>query len=206
MKGQTAHARRAAAGLGLLALAGLLLQFALMLPAFPTPVAALWRFVGYFTLLTNAWVAIAMLRAAAGRPLSPRWMTALTLSILLVGVVYHVLLSATHHPVGLDWWANLTAHSLVPGLCLLYWLGFVDRSALSPADIPAFIAWPLAYIVYALARGSADGWYPYFFIEVPKLGWLQVLLNIAGLALAFAAAGLLFVMLGRGGPAGAVRP
>ncbi len=194
-------ARRSAAALGLLALATLVLQYALMVQTFAAmgqgPLAALWRFLGYFTLLTNCWVGIAMLAVAAGRNVSPRTLTALTLSILLVGTVYHLLLSATHHPVGWDWVANLGAHTLVPAFTLLWWLAFVDRARLSFADIPVFTIWPFGYAVYALARGAVDGWYAYFFIDVPSLGYPQTLLNILFLGLGFAAAGALFVAAGR---------
>ena len=44
---------------------------------------------------------------------------------------------------------------------------------------------PIAYFVYALARGHFDGNYPYPFIDVGKLGWLQVAMNAAGIALGF---------------------
>ena len=41
------------------------------------------------------------------------------------------------------------------------------------------------------------GWYPYPFIDVTKLGYGRMLLNSAGLILAFLALELLFVGLGR---------
>jgi len=195
------RARTAALLLGLVTLAALLLQYALMVGTFAAegkgPLAALWRFLGYFTLLTNIWVAVVMLGIAAGRTAGPRWITAVTLAILLVGIVYHLLLAHLYHPVGWNMVADQLVHTVVPAAMLGWWLAFVDRNALKAADVGVFIAWPMAYTAYALLRGAGDGWYPYFFIDVPALGLPRVQMNIAGLGAAFAISGMGFVALGR---------
>ena len=48
-----------------------------------------------------------------------------------------------------------------------------------------------------LARGALDGWYPYPFIEVPKLGYGQVLLNAAGISAVLALGGLALIALAK---------
>ncbi len=197
----SAPARRTALLLAVVTLVALLLQYALLVGTFAaegkSPLQALWRFLGYFTLLTNSWVALMMAATAAGRAISARWMTATTLAILLVGIVYHLLLAQQHNPVGWDSVANQLVHTIVPAAMLAWWLAFVDRAALKMRDVGVFIAWPMAYTVYVLLRGAFDGWYPYFFLDVPALGLPRVLLNIAGLGAAFALSGLGFVALGR---------
>lgn len=197
----SSRARTTALLLGLVTLAALFLQYALMVGTFAAegkgPMAALWRFLGYFTLLTNSWVALMMLGIGAGRSVSARWMTAVTLAILLVGIVYHLLLAHLYDPAGWNMVADQLVHTVVPAAMLAWWLAFVDRAALKATDVGVFIAWPIAYTAYVLVRGAVDGWYPYFFMDVPALGLPRVLLNIAGLGMAFAVSGLGFVALGR---------
>lgn len=194
-------ARRTAALLALLGALFLALQAAIIIGDFAArglgPAVALWRLSGYFTILTNLWVTLALASVALGRPPAPRWLTAATLAILLVGIVYHLLLAQDLAPGTPRWIADQGVHSLMPAAALGWWLAFVPKAGLGVRDLAAFMAWPVLYGVYSLARGAAEGWYPYFFIEVPRLGYPQVLLNIAGLGLGFAAGGLLLVALGR---------
>lgn len=194
-------ARAAAAVLALLGAGFLGLQAAIIVGDFAArdlpPLVALWRLSGYFTILTNLWVTLALAAVALGHPPVPRWLTAATLAILLVGLVYHLLLAQQLVPGSARWIADHGVHSLMPLAMLGWWLAFVPKAGLGARDLPAFMAWPLAYGLYALARGAAEGWYPYFFIEVPRLGYGAVLRNIAGLGLGFAVAGLLLVWAGR---------
>jgi hypothetical protein len=195
------RARAAAALIAAVAGASLLLQYGLMVGDFAAQgkgvAAAGWRLLGYFTILTNMWVLAAMAAAAVGRPFRPRWMTAVTLAILLVGVVYHTLLQQDLAPLSARWIADQGVHTAVPILTLAWWGACVDKRGLGVRDLPAFIAFPLAYGAYCLARGAIEGWYPYFFVDVATYGIGRVLLNIAGLGLAFALSGLALVRLGQ---------
>ena len=51
-----------------------------------------------------------------------------------------------------------------------------------------WLAWPVGYFAYALLRGQASGFYPYYFIDVGQLGIARVLLYAGGLLIAFLAA------------------
>jgi len=53
----------------------------------------------------------------------------------------------------------------------------------------AWLAYPVAWFVYTLARGARVDWYPYPFVDVSELGYGGVLARAVGLAVAFAAAG-----------------
>jgi hypothetical protein len=50
-----------------------------------------------------------------------------------------------------------------------------------------------------------DGRYPYPFLDVGKIGWLQTALNAGGIAMAFILAGLLLVWVDRWRPLGSRR-
>ena len=56
---------------------------------------------------------------------------------------------------------------------------------------------PVAYTIFALLYGAASGFYPYFFLDLPNLGWVQLLLNVTGLALFFVAMGAILLGLRR---------
>ena len=163
-------------------------------------------YTGYFTILTNAFCAMVATSLALGPQASANWrwwrrpemITAAAVSILLVGVVYHLLLRAIHHPTGLEYACNIALHYLVPPLFVLLWWRIVPRGVLLWRDVWMTFAFPAAYAVYVFARGEIAGVYPYPFFDVTKIGYGAALLNAAGLSLAFIAVGLAFVALKRG--------
>ncbi len=108
----------------------------------------------------------------------------LLLSSLAVAGVYHALLAATVHYEGLAVWTDLGFHTVVPLGFALMWLTEPKRVLPLAAVLP-WLAMPLVYCLYALLRGALDGRYPYFFLNVPRLGVGGVALWIAALTLAF---------------------
>lgn len=197
----TPPARRAAALIAVTAVAALLLQggFTLVdMTANGVSIAgAAWRFVGYFTILTNLLVAVVMGRAAAGRPTAPSLFAATTLYIAVVGIVYHALLAALYHPTGWRRVADQGLHTAVPLLTVAAWLWVFPKRGLTYANPLRWLVYPLGYCAYALARGAADGWYPYPFIDAGAIGLKAALLNAAGLAVAFTGGGAAMVALAR---------
>ena len=158
-------------------------------------------YTGYFTILTNALCAAVATAVAFPAKQGALWttlrrpavITAAAVSILLVGVIYHLLLRDIHHPVGLERACNVALHYLVPPLFVLFWWRAVPRGALEWRDLwPAF-AFPAGYALYVLLRGELAGVYPYPFLDVSKLGYTGALRNAAGLSAVFVATG--FVML-----------
>ena len=158
-------------------------------------------YTGYFTILTNALCASVATAFALGPRASAAWrrlrrpdvVTAAAVSILLVGVIYHLLLRDIHHPVGLERACNVVLHYLVPPLFVLFWWRAVPRGALDWRDLwPAF-AFPAGYALYVFLRGELAGVYPYPFFDVSKIGYAGALRNAAGLSAVFVATG--FAML-----------
>ena len=177
--------------------AGLILQFGLMYVSMSaegvSPPAIAWRYFGYFTLLTNLFVTLIWARAVF-RPAirMPRLEAAGAVSIVMVGVIYHVLLASRWNPQGLSWVADFTHHTLVPVLFALYWL-VRPHGQLKWIDAFALVAWPLAYCPYALIRGAFDGWYAYFFLDPNHMSTLQLITSIAGLSGVFLACALVLI-------------
>ncbi|MDF1856050.1 Pr6Pr family membrane protein [Pseudooceanicola sp.] len=134
-----------------------------------------WRLLRFFTILTNLLVAATFTHAALTRQMpGPIWSTGLTLWIVIVGVVNYALLAQVLQ--GLEFWADIGLHALVPGLVLLWWLTAADRQGLRISSALLWLIWPGVYVIYALGRGGIDGTYPYFFTDPTRLGWAGVAL------------------------------
>ena len=160
--------------------------------------AALWDLGRFFTILTNTLVMLVLGAIALGAD-GPRaaWLAALTVAIMLVGVIYHVLLADLVDYAGLAAWADHGVHTAVPLGMAIWWLGFAPKRALRYLDLPVFIVWPLLYLTYALIRGARDGVYPYPFVDLTALTPAEVAVNVAGITLILLIAGVMVIFLGR---------
>lgn len=161
-------------------------------------------YLGFFTVLTNLLVAISLSWPILSAQSAPgRWFqrpgvaSAITVSIAIVGLAYHLLLRHIWNPQGLQWLADVTLHYAVPLLCLVHWWFAVPPARMTWSAPLAWAAWPLAYLVYALLRGVWLQSYPYPFIDVGVLGYPQALLNSAGLLVVFLLLGSVLVALSR---------
>ncbi|UOQ64580.1 Pr6Pr family membrane protein [Hymenobacter volaticus] len=168
-----------------LGITGIALQFYLtytnrQLPA----VEMVIRFFSYFTILTNALVVLYLLAASTGSSTGltrfasrPEVGTAVTVYILVVGVVYQTVLRGL---VPLDEWGRVAdniIHGLVPLYMLCYWLWFVSTKPVRLQTLPYWLIYPAAYLAYTLLHGSMANFYPYPFVNVGALGYRQVLVN-----------------------------
>ena len=179
---------------------GVLLQFwlsiNLALANGKTVIDGVVVFFGYFTVLTNLFVALtATLPLIAGSNslgrffAKPMVLGCATTSILMVGITYHFLLRNVWNPQGLQLLADIILHYAVTILTLVYWLVFSPRFKLGVFAPLAWCIYPLGYFVYVFARGELLGSYPYYFIDVARIGYRQAMFNSLGLLLAFIALG-----------------
>jgi hypothetical protein len=164
--------------------------------------AAVIRCFSYFTIETNMLLAI-ILTATALRPqadsffLQPGVKLAGIVYIIIVGVVYATLLRHLWNPQGLRLFADRLLHIAMPVFYPLYWLAFASKGETSRVDPFRWLIYPVVYFIYILARGAVFGLYPYPFLNVAKLGYLQVFLNSLGLLAAFLGLGLCLAGLDR---------
>ena len=187
----------------LVAWAALVLQLGLIVERMTaegaTAAQAVWRFLGFFTILTNAAVAV-VASAMAVRPdgglAGPRVRLATAAAILFVGIVYSVALRAIWQPTGWQAVADHALHDATPPLFLLTWL-FAGHGALRWSDAFRAVFGPLAYCLYALARGALDGWYAYWFLNPAALGTARLAANMALLLAAFLIIALGLIALDR---------
>lgn len=197
--------RAAAALVAIVCWAGLAVQFSATYAAQHDVAATLWILARFFTILTSLAVAIAMTWVAIGHHIRPLMLGGLTLALLLVGIVYALLLSGLHELHGPALVADVLLHKFSPILMSLWWLFFAPRAKLRWNAPFWWSAYPVLYFVYVLLRGVYDGKFPYPFVDVGKLGWLQTGINAGGIAMAFILAGFLIVWIDRWLPLGSRR-
>ena len=158
--------------------------------------SGLISYLGYFTILTNLFVALATtLPLAASVSGLGKWSArgavygcAVT-AITGVGISYHILLRNIWNPQGWQWVADMTLHYAVPLLTLALWIVFPPKERVSWKWPLLWCVYPAAYFVYALVRGALIHSYPYYFIDVPALGYSRVFIHAAGLFVVFAMIG-----------------
>lgn len=159
-------------------------------------------YLGYFTILTNALVALALAAplvapdAWLGRFFARRRVLAgVAAAIAVVGIVYSLALRHIWDPQGWQRVADHLLHDVVPLLFLAYWWYAVPKARLRAADIPRWLAYPVAYLAYILARGAATGLYPYPFIDVNALGYAGAIRNALVLVAGFVVVGFVLIAL-----------
>lgn len=160
------------------------------------------RLTSYLTNLTVLAVAICFTCIAIGARSQPARffrhppvVTAVVVYMVFVGIAYNVLLRYLWTPSGLRALLNETLHTLLPLLCVLYWLMFVPRFTLAVRDCLLWLVYPLCYLFVTLWRGHATDFYPYPFIDVEQLGYARVLVNAVLLLLGFVALMAVFVAI-----------
>ena len=159
--------------------------------------AALWFMARFFSYLLDLAVALAFSRLAFRARSGPALFGGLALNAALVAAVYRALLAGLHARSGPGQIGNLFLHTVTPALVVLFWLSCVPHGALRFGDVARWAAAPLGYLVYALALGSLDGFYPYPFLDVPLAGWPAVGGAAAVIAAGFVAAGVALVWADR---------
>ena len=153
-----------------------------------------WRFFGYFTILTNIGVALVATAVALGRggPLGgPRARFLAASSIVLVGLVYSIALRSEWNPTGLQKVADFALHDTTPLLFIMVWI-LAPNGTLGRRDFAWGLAPPALFAAYALARGAIDGWYAYWFLDPGNQGLVELVASIGVMLAGFAViAGLL---------------
>lgn len=187
---------------GVIALAGwtgLAVQLDASLGKSGSLAASLWAMLRFFTVISNLILALFFTGIALGfaRLARPPAIGGMTLTMLLVGIVYHLLLRGLVELSAGAMLANVLLHTVTPLLAAGFWLAFAVKGGLRFGDPLRWTTLPLAYLGYALGRGAIDGVYPYPFMNVASIGWTRTLANSAAIAIAFLAAGYVLVLLDR---------
>lgn len=166
---------------------GLILQFWLVVTVMGFADGA-WRFLAFFTIWTNigcALVATAVAAGSHGALARPKAKYIAATAIALVGLVYSLWLRTTWEPAGLQKLADIALHDAVPVLFVGMWLAGLHEQ-LKWRDIGWALLPPLLYTLYAMARGSTDGFYAYWFLNPSTQGPAEMASSVAVLLAAVA--------------------
>jgi hypothetical protein len=155
----------------------------------------LWRYFGYFTILTNIGVALVSTAVALGWQSAlarPRARFLAATSIVLVGLVYSIALRSEWDPSGLQRVADFALHDASPLLFIMVWI-LAPNGTLGRRDFWWALAPPALYVAYALARGAIDGWYAYWFLNPAMQNTLELLGNLVGMLAGFAVLAVILI-------------
>lgn len=180
-------------------------QFYLLLknPEF-TFFSAAVRFFSFFTITTNTIVFLcSALLLFGGKSKANVFfrkcttLTAITVYILIVGIIFNLLLRPTLHLEGHHLIVSEIFHTVVPILFFVFWLFFVSPEKISFRVISYWLIYPIIYIIYTLFHGLATEFYPYPFIDATKLGFEIAILNGFFVLLSFVILSIILISIFR---------
>ncbi|CCV13349.1 Pr6Pr family membrane protein [Mesorhizobium sp. STM 4661] len=180
-------------------LAGLVLQICITVPtsmeAGRSFLGSLIFYFSFFTILTNIGAVLvhtallsstgyAWFPAFAG----PRVRAGVAVAITLVFIIYATVLAQLWQPQGLFLVCDVLLHYVTPVLFVLWWLVAGADGTTRWRDISWWMVYPIAYLIYVLARAPVAGEVPYPFLDVAKNGAASVAIS------ALAVTGLFLVL------------
>ncbi len=126
----------------------------------------------YYTLQSNILVAAAAIAEIVlllrSKPLGRGFgglRIAAVIAIMVTGIIYSIFLAGAAVRTPAQVVANILCHYASPILAPIVWLAFAEKGVLSLKQAPLWLAFPLAYVVYALVQGWLTGFYPYWFLN-----------------------------------------
>jgi len=162
------------------------------------------RYFSFFTILTNLIVALCVSSLLPVRYMKrgnffarTSTLTAITVYIIIVGIVYNVILRFLWKPQGLQYVVDELLHTIIPILFILLWAMYVPKAGLQYKNALPWLIYPLLYIIWTAIHGAISGFYPYPFINVAELGYNKVLVNTGGLLIAFLGLSLFLVAVAK---------
>jgi hypothetical protein len=158
------------------------------------------RYFSYFTILTNILVAASFtavyikgLSVTGSFLTKSKTLTATTVYITIVGLIYNIILRFQWAPAGMAKLVDELLHSVIPVGFVIFWLLYVPKQNISWKNIFPWMIYPLVYLTYTLIRGTFSQWYPYPFVDVIQLGYNKVISNSAMVCVLFVFFATLFV-------------
>ena len=148
------------------------------------------RFFDFFTNDTNIIVALCFTYIFFGS--KSRWgrffsrastITAITVYITIVGIVYNVVLRSTWNPYGMQKIVDELLHSVIPALFILFWLFFTPIEQLKWKNAFPWLIYPIIYMIYAMIFGAVTKFFPYPFVNANEIGYNKALMNAGAVLL-----------------------
>ncbi|WP_316826503.1 Pr6Pr family membrane protein [Pedobacter miscanthi] len=161
-------------------------------------------FLSYFTVSTNIIVAICFTALSFAKKsdngsffTKSGTLTAITVYIVVVGLIYNTMLRGLMLLNGWPRVADELLHVVSPIIFLIFWIFYVDKSHLRYKSALKWLIYPLIYVIFTVIRGYFINRYPYPFIDVVQLGYPTAILNAAIIIFIFWLLSLFFIFIGR---------
>jgi hypothetical protein len=161
-------------------------------------------YFSYFTILSNVLVAVSLTaavlapRSALGRVLlRPQTATATAVYISVTGLTYFLILSSLYDLKGWVLLFDRLLHYVMPPAYVLFWLLFVAKGRLRLANAAWALIPPLIYSAYTFVHGPWSGFYPYPFVDLPKIGVWHTARNVLEFVVFFYVTGVFYVAVDR---------
>lgn len=163
-------------------------------------IAGVAAYAAFFTVQSNFLAALATSFTAAGVAVWPargRIASAIAVYVVTAGIVFLLVLRPVWNHHGPQLLADVLLHYVTPVLYLAFWLMAAPKENLRWRDAVIWLIYPAAYLAAAVAVGAISGFYPYPFLDLPRLGAVKLAFNLASLLGAGLLVGLIVVAAGR---------
>lgn len=189
----------------LFAWSAVILQFVLTLQnSTISTLETIIQFFSYYTILTNTLVALCFTTLTIKHPSdkhlffsNPSVLAATAVYIIVVGGIYNVILRGLWSPTGLQFYVDELLHTIIPLFYVAFWMVIARKSRFTWNKVFVWLVYPLGYFLIILIRGASSGFYPYPFVNVTELGYLQVLINSVFITSAFILLSLFIILISR---------
>jgi len=163
----------------------------------------IFRFFSYFTIDTNILVALCFAFIFFGKSSrvgiffsKASTITALTVYITIVGIVYNTILRPQWKPEGMQKIVDELLHSVIPLYFILFWI-FIRTRGLEWKHAFSWLIYPVVYMLYALLLGAITKFYPYIFVDVNRHGYAKAFSNAALVLFAILILSLVLIATGQ---------
>ncbi|HEX6867408.1 MAG TPA: Pr6Pr family membrane protein [Candidatus Limnocylindrales bacterium] len=158
------------------------------------------RFFAFFTIDSNLIGVAAFVWLIADREAQrPKALELLRgAAVVYLTVTFFVVITLlSGEDVQLDLvWVDVVLHKVFPIIVIADWIIDPPRTRLTLRDGLLWLAFPIAWVAVTLARGAADGWYPYPFLDPANGGYGQVAIVVVAITIGFLVVSAITVALG----------
>ncbi|EIE00113.1 Pr6Pr family membrane protein [Leptospira licerasiae] len=107
------------------------------------------------------------------------------IDITITGIVFNFVLQTVPKNDIIADTASHLEHDIAPIIAVIGWVIFGPAKTVTLRRILLASILPIAYAVFTLVRGAIIEWYPYNIMDVPRLGYSGVFINIVGIFVLF---------------------
>ena len=151
----------------------------------PTPIHTLRFFTEQTNLMILIWTFLALIWQDNDKyeKLTGLLKGALTTYITVTFLVFHIIITKTYHPIGIDWWTSLFNHYINPILFIIDYFAF-ERVEYQWKWPIYWLIYPLFYLIFEVVWSATTGEFLYPFLNYDVLGiggffiWVGILFGL----------------------------